>query len=71
MSYLCFLFTVDAGVLYEGSCIICVFSLLFMVVSCRRADVLFVFFIYCGWWCPVGGLMSYLCFLFTVDGGVL
>jgi hypothetical protein len=29
------------------------------------------FFIYHGWWCPVGGLMSYLCFLFIVDGGVL
>jgi hypothetical protein len=40
-------------------------------VSCRRARVLFVFFPYCGWWFPVGGLMSYLCFLFTVDGGVL
>jgi hypothetical protein len=49
----------------------CVFYLLWMVVSCRWAHVLFVFFIYCGWWCPVGGLMSYLCFLFTVDGGVL
>ena len=71
MSYLCFLFTVDGGVLLEGSCLICVFYLLWMVVSCRRAHVLFVFFIYCGWWCPVGGLMSYLCFLFTVDGGVL
>jgi hypothetical protein len=57
-------------------------------VSCRRAHVLFVFFAYCGWWCPVGGLVlfvffiycgkcpvgglkSNLCFLFTVDGGVL
>ena len=29
------------------------------------------FFIYCGWWCPVVGLMSYLCFLFIVDDGVL
>ena len=47
------------------------FLLMWMVVSCRRAHVLFVFFIYCGWWCPVGGLISYLCFLFTVDGGVL
>ena len=47
------------------------FYLLWMVVSCRRAQVLFVFFIYCGWWCPVGGLKSYLCFLFSVDGGVL
>ena len=54
-----------------GSCLVCVFYLLWMVVSCRRARVLFVFFIYCGWWCPVGGLMSYLCFLFIVDGGVL
>jgi hypothetical protein len=65
----------------------CVFYLLWMMVSCRRAHVLFVFFIYCGWWCHVGGLMScvfyllwmvvscrrahVLCFLFTVDGGVL
>ena len=57
-------------------------------MSCRRAHVLFVFFAYCGWWCPVGGLVlfvffiycgkcpvgglkSNLCFLFTVDGGVL
>ena len=47
------------------------FYLLWMVVSCRRADVLFVFFIYYGLWCPVGGLMSYLCFLFIVVGGVL
>ena len=42
-----------------------------MVVSCRRANVLFVFFIDYRWWYPVGGLMSYLCFLFIVDGGVL
>ena len=42
-----------------------------MVMPCRRAHVLFVFFIYCGWWCPVGGLMSYLCFVFIVYGGVL
>ena len=42
-----------------------------MVVSCRRANVLFVFFIDYRWWCPVGGLMSYLCFLLTIDGGVL
>jgi hypothetical protein len=40
-------------------------------VYCRGARVLFVFFIDCGWWCLVGGLMSYLCFLFIVDGGVL
>jgi hypothetical protein len=40
---------------------------LFIVVSCRGANVLFVFFIYCGWWCHVGGLMSYLCFLFIVE----
>ena len=40
-------------------------------MSCRRAQVLFVFFIDCRLWCPVGGLMSYLCFLFIVDGGVL
>ena len=55
MSYLCFIFIVDGGVLLEGSCLICVFYLLWMVVSCS----------------PVGGLMSYLCFLFIVDGGVL
>ena len=68
MSYLCFLFIVDGGVLEESSCLICVFYLLFMVVSCRMAHVLFVFFIYCRCWCPVGGLMFYLCFLFIVDG---
>ena len=62
MSYLCFLLTVDGGVLWEGSCLICAFYLLWMVVSCRWAHVLFVFFIDCRWWCPVGGLMSYLCF---------
>jgi hypothetical protein len=31
-------------------------------VSCSKAHVLFVFFIFCGWWCPVARLMSYLCF---------
>ena len=41
-----------------------------MVASCRRAHDLFVFLL-TRWWCPVGRLMSYLCFLFTVDGGVL
>jgi hypothetical protein len=40
---------------------------LFIVVSCRGANVLFMFFIYCGWWYHVGGLMSYLCFLFIVE----
>ena len=68
MSYLCFLFIVVSS--RGGSCLICVFYLLWMVVSCRRAHVLFVFFIYCGK-CPVGGLMSYLCFLLIVDGGFL
>ena len=67
MSYLCFLFSVDGGVLC--SCLICVFYLLWYPLG--GAHVLFVFFIYCGWWCPVGGLMFYLCFLFIVDGGVL
>ena len=70
MSYLCFLFIVDGGV-HVGGLMSCVFYLLWMVVPCRRAHVLFVLFIYCGWWCPVGGLKSYLCFLLTVDGGVL
>jgi hypothetical protein len=35
MTCLCFLFIVDGGVLLEGSCLICVFYFLWMVVSCR------------------------------------
>ena len=44
-------------------------------MSCRRAHVLFVFFIYCGWWCPVGGscLMCFFihCGWWCPVGGVM
>ena len=50
---------------------LCLFGSSLPPVVSRRAPVLFVFFIYCGWWCSVGGLMFYLCFLFIMDGGVL
>jgi hypothetical protein len=42
----------------------CVFYFLGMVVFGGRGFGLFVFFIFCGWWYPVGGLMSCLFFIF-------